>query len=269
MTSHRVRRRRGPTRPHAVPGPGAAGHRGAGPSRRGVCRQDRHADRERHAGKRTEVAESEHDVGERACAAGRRRRPPQRQHGRDRRGVQDAAGLDGDGERAVQVGDEVERRRRTASTATGSSVRPTCCSTRARPKRSRPSGSERVGLRVLLLGSSDRLGRCRGRARRRSAPAALVVLEQRVRPDARDTLDYFAAQKVTVKVISGDNAVSVGAVAGSLGLHGETLDARRTARRRRRTGRHARRSTPPSAACGPTRSGPWCTRCSRGATRSR
>jgi cation-transporting ATPase E len=47
-----------------------------------------------------------------------------------------------------------------------------------------------------------------------------------VRPDARQTLDYFAAEAVSVKVISGDNAVSVGAVAGTLGLHGETMDAR-------------------------------------------
>ena len=53
-----------------------------------------------------------------------------------------------------------------------------------------------------------------------------MILEQRVRPDARDTLDYFAEQKVSIKVISGDNAVSVGAVAGSLGLAGETMDAR-------------------------------------------
>lgn len=54
-----------------------------------------------------------------------------------------------------------------------------------------------------------------------------MVLEQKVRPDARDTIDYFAAQGVAVKVISGDNAVSVGAVADKLGLHGHTLDARR------------------------------------------
>jgi cation-transporting ATPase E len=60
----------------------------------------------------------------------------------------------------------------------------------------------------------------------RVTPVALVILEQRVRPDARETLDYFASQQVSVKVISGDNAVSVGAVAGSLGLHGETIDAR-------------------------------------------
>jgi len=82
-----------------------------------------------------------------------------------------------------------------------------------------------LGLRVLLLGSSD-LPVDHPDAPGAVTPVALVVLEQRVRPDARDTLDYFASQKVSIKVISGDNAVSVGAVAGSLGLHGETMDAR-------------------------------------------
>ncbi len=81
------------------------------------------------------------------------------------------------------------------------------------------------GLRVLLLGSSG-LPVDDPAAPGAITPAALVVLEQRIRPDARDTLDYFASQKVSVKVISGDNAVSVGAVAGSLGLHGQTIDAR-------------------------------------------
>ena len=82
-----------------------------------------------------------------------------------------------------------------------------------------------LGLRVLLLGSAtDSVDAAD--APGRVTPIALVVLEQRVRPDARETLDYFASQHVSVKVISGDNAVSVGAVAGSLGLHGETLDAR-------------------------------------------
>jgi cation-transporting P-type ATPase E len=86
-----------------------------------------------------------------------------------------------------------------------------------------------LGLRVLLLGSSD-VPVDHPDAPGAVTPAALVVLEQRVRPDARDTLDYFASQKVSVKVISGDNAVSVGAVAGSLGLEGETLDARQLPR---------------------------------------
>lgn len=83
----------------------------------------------------------------------------------------------------------------------------------------------RQGLRVLLLGSSD-LPVDDPDAPGAVTPVALVVLEQRIRPDARDTLDYFASQNVSVKVISGDNAVSVGAVAGSLGLAGDTMDAR-------------------------------------------
>jgi len=82
-----------------------------------------------------------------------------------------------------------------------------------------------TGLRVLLLAASDRPVDSAD-APGTVTPVALVVLEQRVRPDARDTLDFFASQNVSVKVISGDNARSVGAVAGSLGLQGETLDAR-------------------------------------------
>ena len=78
---------------------------------------------------------------------------------------------------------------------------------------------------MLLLGSSD-LPVDHRDAPGTVTPVALVVLEQRIRPDARDTLDYFASQKVSIKVISGDNAVSVGAVAGSLGLEGETMDGR-------------------------------------------
>ncbi|WP_432077450.1 HAD-IC family P-type ATPase [Streptomyces sp. YPW6] len=85
------------------------------------------------------------------------------------------------------------------------------------------------GLRVLLLArvqgdDLDAPGAAEG-----ASPTALVVLEQRLRPDAGDTLAYFADQNVATKVISGDNAVSVGAVAGKLGLPGaeNTLDARR------------------------------------------
>lgn len=88
--------------------------------------------------------------------------------------------------------------------------------------------AERIGakgLRVLLVGSSD-LPVDDPAAPGTVTPVALVILEQRVRPDARDTLEYFASQQVSIKVISGDNAVSVGAVAGSLGLHGECMDAR-------------------------------------------
>ncbi|MFD7611857.1 HAD-IC family P-type ATPase [Streptomyces sp. NPDC059828] len=98
-------------------------------------------------------------------------------------------------------------------------------------------GLNEKGLRVLLLARAARRAQAAGPADELDAPdvaagahpAALVVLEQRLRPDAADTLAYFEEQDVAAKVISGDNAVSVGAVAGKLGLPGaeHTVDARR------------------------------------------
>jgi cation-transporting ATPase E len=82
------------------------------------------------------------------------------------------------------------------------------------------------GLRVLLLGCSD-LPVDHPGAPGHVVPAALIMLEQKVRPDARETLEYFAGQNVSVKVISGDNAASVGAVTSALGLAGRALDARK------------------------------------------
>ncbi|MET9401277.1 HAD-IC family P-type ATPase [Kitasatospora sp. NPDC002965] len=83
------------------------------------------------------------------------------------------------------------------------------------------------GLRVLLLGRTptplDAPDPAAG-----LRPLALVVLQQRLRDDAADTLRYFESQRVQAKVISGDAAVSVGAVAAHLGLPGadHPLDAR-------------------------------------------
>ncbi len=83
------------------------------------------------------------------------------------------------------------------------------------------------GLRVLLLARTER-GLDDARVAQGVRPTALVILEQRLRPDAADTLGYFAEQDVAAKVISGDNAVSVGAVAGKLGMRGaeSPVDAR-------------------------------------------
>jgi cation-transporting ATPase E len=81
------------------------------------------------------------------------------------------------------------------------------------------------GLRVLLLARASR-DLDDPEVARGARPTALVVLEQRLRPDAADTLRYFADQDVRAKVISGDNAVSVGAVAAKLGLSGSVVDAR-------------------------------------------
>ena len=59
-------------------------------------------------------------------------------------------------------------------------------------------------------------------------PVALVMLEDQVRPDAEQTLSFFAAQGVTLKVISGDNPRTVGAVGRRVGLEGaeNVVDAR-------------------------------------------
>jgi len=83
------------------------------------------------------------------------------------------------------------------------------------------------GLRVLLLGRTDTPLDAEDPADGLE-PVALLVLKQRLRPDAGQTLRYFERQGVAAKVISGDNALSVGAVAGSLGLPGaeDPIDAR-------------------------------------------
>ncbi len=48
--------------------------------------------------------------------------------------------------------------------------------------------------------------------------AGLVLLREEIRPDAGQTLGYFAEQGVEVKVISGDNPVTVAAVARGAGV---------------------------------------------------
>jgi cation-transporting ATPase E len=88
------------------------------------------------------------------------------------------------------------------------------------------------GLRVLVLGRADAADvsetRRPGADRPQVEAAALLVLRQRLRAEAAGTLDYFAEQGVVVKVISGDSAVSVGAIARQLEIGGadHPVDAR-------------------------------------------
>lgn len=49
-------------------------------------------------------------------------------------------------------------------------------------------------------------------------PIALIYLTNRLRPDARETFRYFAEQGVSVRVISGDNPLTVSEVAVSAGI---------------------------------------------------
>ncbi|MFB2555982.1 HAD-IC family P-type ATPase [Herbiconiux liangxiaofengii] len=84
------------------------------------------------------------------------------------------------------------------------------------------------GRRALALGRGDGLaGDYSDRATPGPGfqPAAIAVFHESVRADARPTLDYFDEQGVRVVVLSGDNPVTVGAIAGELGLPGEALDA--------------------------------------------
>jgi len=78
-----------------------------------------------------------------------------------------------------------------------------------------------LGQRVLVLATTDGTFTDGEDAQLPTVhPVALVLLEDIVRADAPDTLQYFADQGVTVKVISGDNNVTVGAVARRAGLAG-------------------------------------------------
>ena len=82
------------------------------------------------------------------------------------------------------------------------------------------------GCRVLLLAQCD--GAEEGRLHGVVIPLALLVLENPIRPSAPKTFDYFRAQGVAVKVISGDNPVTVSAVAQQAGIEGAEnwVDAR-------------------------------------------
>jgi cation-transporting ATPase E len=83
------------------------------------------------------------------------------------------------------------------------------------------------GRRVLLLASAE--GEPVGETLPEGVrPSALVLLAEKVRPDARETLRYFEEQGVALKVISGDNPRTVGAVAREVGLTGadDAVDAR-------------------------------------------
>jgi cation-transporting ATPase E len=82
------------------------------------------------------------------------------------------------------------------------------------------------GRRVVLLARADRPP-ADGEPLNPVIPAALVELSEVIRPDAADTLAYFAQQGVGVKILSGDNPVTVAAVARRVGLTVEAaVDAR-------------------------------------------
>jgi len=56
-------------------------------------------------------------------------------------------------------------------------------------------------------------------------PRALVLMGEKIRPDAAETIKYFTEQGVTVKVISGDNPRTVAAIARKVGVPGADAGA--------------------------------------------
>ncbi len=84
-----------------------------------------------------------------------------------------------------------------------------------------------TGARVLLLAQAEHLPPA-DEPLTTLTPVALVSISQELRPDAAQTVSYFLDQDVTVKVISGDNAVTVGAIAQEAGVPGadHPVDAR-------------------------------------------
>jgi len=83
------------------------------------------------------------------------------------------------------------------------------------------------GARVVLLARADRMPSAEDPLSGLT-PVALVVISQQLRSDAAQTVTYFLDQDVTVKVISGDNPATVGAIAALAGVPGadHPVDAR-------------------------------------------
>jgi cation-transporting ATPase E len=81
------------------------------------------------------------------------------------------------------------------------------------PEVQRVDGLAAEGLRVLLLARASRLPGDDAALPDDLAAEALLLLTDEVRPDAADTVEYFLRENVRPKVISGDNPVTVAAIA--------------------------------------------------------
>jgi P-type E1-E2 ATPase len=75
------------------------------------------------------------------------------------------------------------------------------------------------GRRVLAFGTSDDL------AADRPPAHGLILLAEQLRPEARNTVGWFASQGIQLKVLSGDRPETVSAIARDAGIDGPWLDA--------------------------------------------
>ena len=80
----------------------------------------------------------------------------------------------------------------------------------------------REGVRVLALclAQEDLNTHFKGN----HIPVALVLIQDVLRPDIQNILNYFARQEVTIKIISGDDVHTVQAIAQKAGVQGTGID---------------------------------------------
>jgi cation-transporting P-type ATPase E len=82
----------------------------------------------------------------------------------------------------------------------------------------------RRGRRVVALASSETpLAGDADAPPHDARPLGLVVLAERLRPDARETVAFFAREGVELKVLSGDNPETVAAIAADAGIPTTTV----------------------------------------------
>jgi cation-transporting ATPase E len=78
------------------------------------------------------------------------------------------------------------------------------------------------GYRVLMVGHSTasvtRTEKGEFRIPQTRKPVALIVIEDRIRPDAVETVRWFKQNDVEIKVISGDNPIAVSEIARKVGI---------------------------------------------------
>ncbi|MGI6019936.1 MAG: HAD-IC family P-type ATPase [Lachnospiraceae bacterium] len=80
-------------------------------------------------------------------------------------------------------------------------------------------GYSSKGFRVLLLGKCSEISEADGSVSG-VVPAAVIVISDIIKEDARATFEYFAENNVQIKVLSGDNPVTVSTIAKQAGVEG-------------------------------------------------
>jgi len=82
------------------------------------------------------------------------------------------------------------------------------------------------GSRVLVLAHSDATDVLDNKVPGGMRPIAFLLISDRIRADAKKTLEFFENQQVEVKIISGDSAVTASAIAKRAGVKNyEAVDA--------------------------------------------